>query len=90
MELIIEDLHLGQTREGGGLGILPEQVHDFIVLLRHAQKAMADISIESNEANVRLGLEAAQAVDARAHPLGDVREVSWATWNVFGVPSDQY
>ena len=33
---------------------------------------MADISIESDEANVGLGLEAAQAVDASAHALGYV------------------
>ena len=37
MEFVVEDLHLGQTREGGGqqvtlLGVLPaEQIHNFVV-----------------------------------------------------------
>ena len=92
MELVAEDLHLSQTREGGGqqvapLGILPEHAHDFIVLLWHGEEVMADVPIESDEANVGFGFEAAQAVDAPAHPLG---YVPMAVWSMFGVPSDQY
>ena len=42
----MEDLHFGQTRD---LGILPEQIHDFIVLLRHAEEVMADISLSATK-----------------------------------------
>ena len=48
VELIMKHLHFGRTREGGCqqvalLSVSPEQIHDLVILLRHAKEVMAHI-----------------------------------------------
>ena len=81
MEFVVQNLHLGQTREGGGqqlalAGILPKQIHDFVVLLRHREEVMANIAVQGHEANVWLVTGTAQLVNASADTFRNLREAS--------------
>ena len=77
----MEDLHLGQTREGGGqqatpLGILPEQIHDFVVLFRHRVEVVANIPVQGTEAKAGIFAETAPFVNASAGAFRNLWTIS--------------